>query len=148
MCLYVHPTPILPFLSFASPAAFNKPLVCSFFHLASFGFCLFCPVTLLICAGSVTFFRFPILFTTGCFMLRFKLHSVWVCRLTWTWLDPLIKAAVMILWRMLNLICNTGQTSFWMIVTNHYTARLWPFQFSGSKFLVGAMLLWKPSPIL
>lgn len=43
MCPAPTPFAIL-FLSLASSAAFNKSLVCSFFHLASFGFSLFSSV--------------------------------------------------------------------------------------------------------
>lgn len=43
VCAPLPPFVIL-FLSLASSAAFNKSLVCSFYHLASFGFCLFLSV--------------------------------------------------------------------------------------------------------
>lgn len=58
------------FLSLASTAAFNKSLVCSFFHLASFGFFPFLSVLWTCCSVSVTFSIFPILFTTGGFFLK------------------------------------------------------------------------------
>lgn len=45
LCMCPAPTPFaILFLSLASSAAFNKSLVCSFFHLASFGFSLFSSV--------------------------------------------------------------------------------------------------------
>lgn len=76
VCLYVPPHPplffffFLPFLSLASSATFNKSLVCSFFHLASFGFCLFCFPVMLPVNSSVIFSIFHILFTTGGLCLK------------------------------------------------------------------------------
>lgn len=56
------------------------------------------------------------------------------------------EAAGMISWWTLNLICNTGHSSFLMIVTNpslHCSALTFPVL--RDQLLVGAMLLWKPS---
>lgn len=89
MSLYVpHSQPLtILFLSLASSAAFNKSLVCSSFHLASFGFSLFLSALWNCCSVNglhlVTFSTFHILFTAGGvfrnLLLYFQLytHPIW-----------------------------------------------------------------------
>lgn len=65
-------------LSLASSAAFNKSLVCSFFHLASFGFCLFLAFLLYrLTSCNIFNISHPVYcwWVVFCPLLRFQLHT-------------------------------------------------------------------------
>lgn len=121
--LYVPHSPLaILILSLASSAAFNKSLVCSFFHLASFGFCLFLTFLLYRLTSCNIFNIFhPVYCWWGVFcpLLRFQLHTHPI----WTWLTAHLDSvqscynSLMKLW-WVNWRCSAGYSLFSLIQSN------------------------------
>lgn len=145
MCPAPTPFAIL-FLSLASSAAFNKSLVCSFFHLASFGFSLFSSVLWNCCCCSVNgltsrnifwishpvycwwiwglfVFYFIYLRKPSMFPALYSSHLKLDC---WSGLQHQKMATTM---SRVNLIFSAGHSPCSMILnTPSSYAKLWPFQ--------------------
>lgn len=152
--LYVprsHPLAIL-FLSLASLAAFNKSLVCSFFHLASFGFILFLSV-LWNCSRltpcNIFHVSRPVDYWWVCLVKSFYCISSFVLIPSEAWLTADLSSAwscsdhlmeSLRPWRRregrrrvggVKLKCNAGFLLYAMILNNPPPSRAlpWPFQF-------------------
>lgn len=147
MCPAPTPFAIL-FLSLASSAAFNKSLVCSFFHLASFGFSLFSSV-LWNCCCSVNG-----LTSCNIFWISHPVYCWWVCLFIYLFIWTLYVSSFVLIssetWLLIwapaqtpsgkqkreattmsqvNLIFSAGHSPRSMILnTPSSYAKLWPFQ--------------------